>query len=91
MMTVKRPIKMMTNKYRLLLKKIDDDLITLTRNTCIKNVTSINVKLELKIDQFLFFFQNSTVYDLSNCCVTFGPHCMYSRWTNKTGTKMTIT
>jgi hypothetical protein len=29
MLTVKRPIKMMTNKYRLLFKKIDNDVITL--------------------------------------------------------------
>jgi hypothetical protein len=33
--------------------------------------------VKLKIALFLFFFQNSTVYDLSNCCVTFAPHCMY--------------
>jgi hypothetical protein len=31
--TIKRPIKMVTNKYRLLFKKIDDDMVTLTRNT----------------------------------------------------------
>jgi hypothetical protein len=77
MLTVKRAIKIMTNKYGLLFKKIDDDVITLTRNTCILHFTSINVKLKLKIDLFLFFFQNSTVYDLSNCCVTFAPHCNF--------------
>jgi hypothetical protein len=54
-----------------------DDVMTLTRNTLYKkNVMSINVKFELKIDLCLFFFQNSTVYDLSNCCVTFAPHCI---------------
>jgi hypothetical protein len=66
----------MTNKYRLLFKKIDDDVMTLTRNTLYKNITSVNGKLKLKIDLFLFFFQNSIVYDLSNCCVTFAPHCI---------------
>jgi hypothetical protein len=30
--TIKRPIKMVTNKYRLLFKKIDNDMVTLTRN-----------------------------------------------------------
>jgi hypothetical protein len=35
------------------------------------------MKLKLKIDLFLFFFQNSTVYDLSNCCVIFAPHCIF--------------
>jgi hypothetical protein len=68
---------MMANKYRLLFKKIDDDFITLQGTPCIKkNVTSINVKLKLKIDLFFLFFQNSTVYGLSNCCVTFAPHCI---------------
>jgi hypothetical protein len=72
----------MTNKYRLLFKKIDDGVITLTRNTLYKkNVTSVNVKLKLKIDLFLFFSQNSTVYDLSHYCVTFVPHCINeSNW-----------
>jgi hypothetical protein len=54
----------MTNKYRLLFKKIDDDVMTLTRNTLYKNITSVNGKLKLKIDLFLLFFQNSTIYDL---------------------------
>jgi hypothetical protein len=38
MLTVKRPIKMMTNKYRLLFKKIDDDVITLQGTACIKKM-----------------------------------------------------
>jgi hypothetical protein len=36
------------------------------KTLCKKKVTSINVKLKLKVDLFLFFFQNSTIYDLSN-------------------------
>jgi hypothetical protein len=60
MLTVKKPIKIMMNKYRLLFKKIDDDVITLQGTSCTKkNVASINVKLKLKIDLFLVFFQNS--------------------------------
>jgi hypothetical protein len=30
-------------------------------------------EMEIKFDLFLLFFQNSTVYDLWNCCVTFDP------------------
>jgi hypothetical protein len=37
-LTVKRPIKIMTNKYGLLFKKVDDDVITLTRNTLYKKM-----------------------------------------------------
>jgi hypothetical protein len=43
MLTVKRHMKMMTNKYRFLFKKIDDRVITL--------------KLKLKIDLFLFLLK----------------------------------
>jgi hypothetical protein len=43
----------MTNKYGLLFKKIDDDVITLTRNTCIKKIYVR--KRKLKIDLFFFF------------------------------------
>jgi hypothetical protein len=48
MLTVKRPIKIMTNKYRLLFKKIDDDVIILTRNTCIKKCNVIKREIEIK-------------------------------------------
>jgi hypothetical protein len=48
MLTVKRPIKMMTNKYRLIFKKIDDDVITLTRNTCIKKYYVNKREIEIK-------------------------------------------
>jgi hypothetical protein len=41
MLTVKRPIKMMTNEYRLIFKKIYDEVITLTRNTLYKNEIEI--------------------------------------------------
>jgi hypothetical protein len=65
---------MTTNKYRMLFQKIDDDVITLQGTPCIKKfVTSINVKLKLKIDLFLLFFQNSTVYDLSKLLRYFCP------------------
>jgi hypothetical protein len=74
MLTVKRPIKIMTNVYKLLFKNVDDDV---KEHPVYKNVTLINAKLKLKIYLFLFFFQNSAVYDLSNCCVTFVPHCIF--------------
>jgi hypothetical protein len=48
MLTVKRPIKMMTNKYRLLFKKIDDDVITLTRNTLYKKCYLNKREIEIK-------------------------------------------
>jgi hypothetical protein len=68
MLTIDRPMKMMTNNYRLLFKKIDDDVITLTRNTLYKKKCYVNKrKIEIKNRPDLFFFQYSTVYDLSNC------------------------
>jgi hypothetical protein len=48
MLTVKRPIKMMTNKYRLLFKKVDDDVITLTRNTLYKKCYVNKREIEIK-------------------------------------------
>jgi hypothetical protein len=44
MLTVKRPIKMMTNKYR----KTDDDVITLTRNTLYKKCYVNKREIEIK-------------------------------------------
>jgi hypothetical protein len=53
-------VMMMTNKYSLLFKKIDDNVITLTRNTLYKkNFTSLNVKLKLKTVLVLFSKLNS--------------------------------
>jgi hypothetical protein len=48
MLTVKRPVKMMTNKYRLLFKKIDDDVIILTGNTYIKKCNVNKREIEIK-------------------------------------------
>jgi hypothetical protein len=48
MLTVKRSIKMMTNKYRLLFKKIDDDAITLTRNTLYEKMFCHKREIEIK-------------------------------------------
>jgi hypothetical protein len=44
MLTVKRPIKMMTNKYR----KTDDDVITLTRNILYKKCYVNKREIEIK-------------------------------------------
>jgi hypothetical protein len=53
-------VMMMTNKYSLLFKKIDDNVITLTRNTLYKKIfTSLNVKLKLKTVLVLFSKLNS--------------------------------
>jgi hypothetical protein len=70
----------MTNKYTLLFKKIDDDVITLTRKT-LYNICYVN-KHEIEIkNRPVFFFFKTTVYDLSNCCVTFASHCINeSNW-----------
>jgi hypothetical protein len=48
MLTVKRPIKMRTNKYRLLFKKIDDDVITLQGTPCIKQCYVNKREIEIK-------------------------------------------
>jgi hypothetical protein len=33
-------------------------------------------KIEIKNRPVFVLFSSSTVYDLSNCCVTFVPHCI---------------
>jgi hypothetical protein len=48
MWTVKRPIKLMTNKHSLLFKKIDDYVITLTRNTPYKKKYINKREIEIK-------------------------------------------
>jgi hypothetical protein len=71
MLTVKRSIKIMTNKYRFL-KKIDNDVITLTRNTLYKKCYVNKREIEIKNRPvFVLFSKLYIVYDLSNCCVTF--------------------
>jgi hypothetical protein len=48
MLTVKRPIKMMTNKYSWVFKKIDDDVITLRSNTLYKKCYVNKREIEIK-------------------------------------------